>query len=119
MAKTDKICIVCGKGFQGTQKAEVCGGACRTKLSRMKVKDEQPTFRLVGGRNTGLKFQSAPEVPKKSKPTQSPKNGFKSKSKKSYDAPPTDTGIKDEPPKYESGYKKPFMNEAIRKKLGL
>lgn len=52
MAKTEKICIVCGNNFKGTAKAECCGSNCRVKLKRLLEKGEQPKFRLIGGKNT-------------------------------------------------------------------
>lgn len=52
MAKTDKICIVCGKYFKGTAKAEVCGPTCRKKSQRLKAAGKTLEYALVGGKNT-------------------------------------------------------------------
>src|SRR3989337_1939745 len=57
MAKTDKVCIVCGIGFLGTAKAGVCGATCRKKLQRLKAAGKKPEFALIGGKNTKIKIQ--------------------------------------------------------------
>lgn len=92
MAKTDKICIVCGEKFQGTAKSECCGVNCRKKLERLKKAGKKPEYALVGGKNT-----------KSTKPNQSHEDKSTNK--------PAD------PPK--EIIRKPFINDAIRKKLGL
>jgi hypothetical protein len=63
MAKIDKTCIVCGNGFKGTAKAEVCGATCRKRLSRLKAEGKEPPFKLIGGKNSGNK-KSAPQAKK-------------------------------------------------------
>lgn len=67
MAKTDKICIVCGEGFTGTAKAECCGPNCRKRLERLKKAGKKPEYALVGGKNT------KPEVPQKESAKATPK----------------------------------------------
>lgn len=47
--KTDKICIVCGKIFQGTAKAKVCTpkSNCRVQLKRLLAKGIKPPYELL------------------------------------------------------------------------
>lgn len=90
MAKTDKICIVCGGGFKGTAKAECCTDRCRKRLERLKKAGKKPEFLLIGGKNT------KPEVPQK----EPPKKEFK-KHKESL--PTTESNIIEESNKKSTG----------------
>ena len=42
MAKTEKKCVICPNIFTGNAHKTTCSPACRTKLSRMKSKGDQP-----------------------------------------------------------------------------
>jgi len=45
--KTQKICIVCGKTFEGTEAAQSCGATCRTRLVRIKAANKRPEYILI------------------------------------------------------------------------
>lgn len=91
MAKTDKICIVCGEGFKGTAKAECCGSKCRKRLQRLRKAGKKPEYALIGGKKTQAQ------------------KGASKQENETYKEPPA-------PP---SNLRKPFMSDAIKKKLGI
>jgi hypothetical protein len=113
MAKKDKICIVCGEGFKGTEKAEVCGATCRKKLQRLKAAGKKPEYTLVGGKNSKVSF----------KPIEEPQSkAFKKQTSTIYDTHEIAAEGKDEPPKTTKPIDRmnnTFWNELRRKKLGL
>lgn len=60
--KTKKICVVCGKEFEGTDAAQSCGAACRVKLSRLKAANKRPEFMLMAkGRGQKIPDLNAPK----------------------------------------------------------
>lgn len=108
MAKTDKICIVCGEKFQGTAKAEVCGPKCRKKLQRLKEAGKKPEYALIGGKNTKpLTFQ--PPIAKTTKieiPLTS-KVKYKKATKKSYNGEKMSGATTDETGQFSKEQPKP------------
>jgi hypothetical protein len=108
MAKTDKICIVCGEGFQGTAKAECCGPNCRKRLERLRKGGLKPEFELVGGKNTSPAV--TPTIKKEKPPVVI----------QDLNKPTVVKPITDPPPKtnYSTGNRGAFVNDAIRKKRG-
>lgn len=58
--KTNKICLVCGTEFKGTEARFTCGNACRTAMSRMLSKGKKPEFWVLAkskGQKIPLFFQ--------------------------------------------------------------
>jgi hypothetical protein len=108
MAKTDKICIVCGEGFKGTAKAECCGPNCRKRLERLRKAGLKPEFELIGGKNS--KPPATPTIKKEKPPV-----AVKDLNQTSVVKP-----ITDQPPKtnYSINNTGAYINDAIRKKLG-
>lgn len=45
--KTSKICLVCGKDFDGTAAKMTCSDACRTAMFRMASVGKKPEFYLI------------------------------------------------------------------------
>lgn len=45
--KTPKICVVCGKVFEGTESAQSCSPSCRVRLVRLKAANKRPEFILM------------------------------------------------------------------------
>lgn len=89
MAKTDKICIVCGEGFKGTAKAECCSPNCRKRLQRLKEAGKKPEFALVGGKNTKpvIRKKEPPKSQYKKPPAEEP-NEVEEANTKSSGQPP-------------------------------
>jgi len=109
MAKTDKICIVCGEAFKGTQKAESCSPKCRKRLERLREAGKTPKFALIGGKNTKPTLVSP--IKKEKSPLILQDLNQTSVVKPITDAPPQT--------KYSLNNKGAYMNDAIRKKLGI
>jgi len=61
-----KICPVCGKTFEGTAKAQMCGSTCRGRLRRMLEVGGKPEY-YVMAKSKGQKLPSL-EWPKTKKP---------------------------------------------------
>ena len=60
--KKDLICPVCGKTFQATMKAQVCGSTCRGRLARILEAGKKPEFYLLAQ----TKGQKLPDLDAKS-----------------------------------------------------
>lgn len=81
--KKDKMCIVCGKTFQGTAKAITCGSTCRGRLKRIVDAGKKPEYWLI----TQSKGQKMPKFDKKAiQPTKPPPR----------DMPPLKEAVNDE-----------------------
>ena len=73
MRKKIRICLVCGKEFEGSRGKMTCSGSCRTDMSRTFAKGEHPDFWLIA-KSKGMKVPNhekretpkpkIPEIPK-------------------------------------------------------
>jgi predicted nucleic acid-binding Zn ribbon protein len=60
--KTKRICVVCGKEFEGTAAAQTCSGACRTALARIKEAKKRPEYILMAkGKGQKIPDLNAPK----------------------------------------------------------
>lgn len=113
-AKKDRLCIVCGKNYKGTKKAKVCSGNCRVQLKRLLDKGLKPAFETLaktlidaGAKFIGLDKSVVADTPLKEVPFDEQKQWEESKSAAS--GPAVKVTIN----------KGAYMNDAIKKKLGL
>ena len=98
MPKTPKNCIVCGKEFNGTAKAECCGATCRKKLQRLREAGKNPEFGLIGGKKT----KASPKII----------------TQENFEKVIQEVREK-QPPKYIDRMNTPFWDELRKKKLGI
>lgn len=108
--KVKRVCVVCGKEFEGTEASQSCTPSCRVKLARLKKAGKRPEYILIAKSKgqkipdlnapKGLRFKKGE---KKSRPPLVIANiDFKAPDEEAYDGKRLASSIMDEMPQMQT-----------------